>query len=350
MKHLLIFLLFVGCPWGEKVQGQAMESWTETHRLMGSEFQFIAQHDDLYLAGKAAKAGVAEVRRIERLISSWDPHSQTSEINRQAGITPVKVDWELFQLILRGKKVSKLTNGAFDLSFASLDKVWYFHEELTDLPTDSAIQQSVALIDYQNIWLDEQDTTVFLAKAGMKIGFGAIGKGYAANQARTVMMNLGIEHGLVNAGGDLICWGEDQGQPWKIGIVDPRARDESLAWLSLSDQAVVTSGDYERFAMIEGERYSHIIDPRSGWPVKGLASVSVVCSDAEVADALATSVSVLGPEKGLALLNHIRGVEGLLVKENGEIVTTKGFELNWLTQPDAEQDFWKKNQMNHEKE
>ncbi|MEM9984822.1 MAG: FAD:protein FMN transferase, partial [Bacteroidota bacterium] len=326
------------------------ESWTETHRLMGSQFQFIAQHEDLYLAGKAVKAAVSEVRRIEHLISSWDAESQTSEINRQAGIKPVKVDWELFQLILRGKKVSKLTEGAFDLSYASLDKVWYFHEELTQLPSDSAIRHSVALIDHQKIWLDEQDTTVFLAQLGMKIGFGAIGKGYAANRARAVMMNLGAMHGLVNAGGDLICWGNDQGQPWRIGIVDPRAREESMAWLSLSDQAVVTSGDYERFAMIEGERYSHIIDPRTGWPVKGLVSVSVVCPDAEVADALATAVSVLGPERGLALLNHLRGVEGLLVKENGEIVTTDGFELNWLTQPQAEADLWKTNQLDHEKE
>ncbi|MFK7923421.1 MAG: FAD:protein FMN transferase, partial [Bacteroidia bacterium] len=161
-----------------------------------------------------------------------------------------------------------------------------------------------------------------------KIGFGGIGKGYAANKASLLMLEMGIESGLVNAGGDIICWGRPaEREAWRIGVADPKSRTQILAWLGINDLAVVTSGDYERFAMIEGKRYAHIINPKTGWPVSGLKSVTIVCPDAELADALATSVFVLGPEEGLALINRLKGVEGLFVTDEDELISSKGIEL-----------------------
>ncbi|GAB4415978.1 MAG: FAD:protein FMN transferase [Bacteroidia bacterium] len=300
----------------------------ETLLLMGSRFEVVAIAPDDSLARAGVAAGIAEIRRIERLISSWDPASQTSEINRQAGRQAVRVDRELYDLIYRANKVSELTDGAFDLSFAAIDPVWRFDGSMTAVPSGSAIEASIARIGYRKIRLGAADTSVFLTEAGMKIGFGAIGKGYAANRARAVMRALGIGSGLVNAGGDLTCWGSDLGgQPWRIGIADPDRRDVAAAWLVLSDQAVVTSGDYERYARIGGQRYGHIIDPRSGWPARGLRSATVVCADAELADALATAAFVLGPTAGLDLLERLRGVEGLLITDTGQWLTTSGMKI-----------------------
>jgi len=335
IPSLTVFFLF---QVGGYIQLQGQDSlslWRESYALMGSSFQLIALHKDPYQAGKAVKAAVEEIRRIERLISSWDPNSQTSEINLKAGVSPVNVDRELFDLISRAQKVSSLTEGAFDISFASLDRVWQFHLPMDSLPDEDAISASVARINFQRIQLNAEETTVQLLDSGMKIGFGAIGKGYAANRAKVIMQSLGIENGLVNAGGDLICWGKDQDQPWRIGIVDPTARDQALAWIGISDLAVVTSGDYERFVEIEGVRYGHIIDPRTGWPVRELASVSIFCPDAELADALATSVMVLGPEQGLALINQLNGIEALLVSHEGEYWTSEGLDIAWLSKPEA---------------
>jgi FAD:protein FMN transferase len=165
----------------------------------------------------------------------------------------------------------------------------------------------------------------------MKIGFGAIGKGYAANKARYLMMQMGIESGMVNAGGDLITWGTTgHGEEWKIGLADPKKEKDHIAYLEIGDMAVVTSGDYERFSMINGVRYSHIIDPRTGYPCSGLKSVTIVCPDAEIADALATSVFVMGQEKGMKLINQMKDVDCILVNDRNEIITTDNIQLNYI--------------------
>lgn len=296
--------------------------------LMGSQFELTAISPNDSLNRTAVRAGIKEIQRIEELISSWDKYSQTSEINRQAGLKAVQVDWELYSLIHRAIKVAQLTEGAFDISFASADRIWKFDGSMQTVPSDSSLKASVNKIGFQNIQLNPADTSVFLTKAGMKIGFGGIGKGYAANKASLLMLEMGIESGLVNAGGDIICWGRPaEREAWRIGVADPKARDQILAWLAINDLAVVTSGDYERFAMIEGKRYAHIINPKTGWPVSGLKSVTIICPDAELADALATSVFVLGPEEGLALLNRLKDVEGLLITDEDELISSKGIEL-----------------------
>ncbi len=297
---------------------------------MGSRFEITANSEDDELAMKAIDAAIEEITRIEKLISSWDPESQTSEINRQAGIAPVKVDKELFDLIGRSKKISQLTDGSFDISYASMDKIWKFDGSVTTLPTNEEISTSVSKINYQDIILDNNEQTVFLKNAGMKIGFGAIGKGYAANRGRVVMKSMGIKGGIVNAGGDLITWGKEaDGNDWSIGIGDPKNKSKVLAWITVGEMAVVTSGNYEKFIMINGKRYSHIIDPKTGYPVHGLKSVTIICPDAELSDALATSVFIMGRLKGLAMINQLKGVEALVIDDDDKIWTSEHLKLNY---------------------
>ena len=308
-------------------------SQTSTHkkvlRLMGSRFEITAVNPDSILAWNSINVAVAEISRIEKLISSWDPNSQTSKINLNAGIKPVPVDSELFQLIRRCKKVSKLTGGLFDISFASIDKVWKFDGSMTRMPTEEEIAASVSKINYENIILDEKNSTVFLKEVGMKIGFGGIGKGYAANKAKAMMVSMGIASGVVNAGGDLIAWGkQENGQDWNVGITDPKDKTKIIGWLNISDQAVVTSGDYEKFVEFNGKRYGHIINPKTGMPASGINSVTIICPDAELADALATAVFVLGIKDGIDLINQLNGIEGVVINDQDLIFSSKNIQMN----------------------
>jgi len=287
--------------------------------LMGSSFTFTAISEDITLSKKAVQKGIEEVVRIESLISSWDINSETSLINKNAGFKPTKVSFELYELIRRSKRISKLSNGAFDISFASIDNIWDFKSKSVELPTDEQIKESIVHIDFQKIELSLNDTSVFLKDKGMKIGFGGIGKGYAADQAKKIMVALGIKSGVVNAGGDLTAWGNKvDGKNWEIGIQDPEAKKNIILSLPISNKSVVTSGNYERFIEINGEKYCHIIDPETGWPVKNLKSVTIICKNTELADALATTVFVLGTQKGLQLINQLKQIEAIIIDENSE--------------------------------
>lgn len=331
---IFVFLTLLSIP--INTQAQEAEAHHKILKLMGSRFEITAIHEDPQIAWDAINAAIAEMTRIEKLISSWDAHSQTSEVNRKAGIEAVKVDQELFDLIARSLKVSKLTGGVFDISFGSIEKVWKFDGSMTEMPVPDIVAASVAKINYQNIDLDPTNTTVFLKEEGMKIGFGAIGKGYAANRAKMVMQQLDIKHGLVNAGGDLIAWGKQaDGQDWKVAIAHPKTQEQALAWLTIKDMAIVTSGDYERYVEFDGKRYAHIIDPRTGYPASGLKSVTIVCPDAELADALATSVFILGETAGIQLINQLTGIECLVVTDADEVKTSDNLKLNYLSSDSA---------------
>ncbi|MCX2741027.1 FAD:protein FMN transferase [Pontibacter anaerobius] len=335
MLQRLFILLLLCCT--ALVQAQAQRLPTkepQTHKkvqlLMGTRFELAAVTRDEQKAWEAIDAGIKEIQRIEALISEWQPTSQTSEINRNAGIKPVVVNQELYDLISRSNRISSMTGGAFDISFASIDKVWKYDGSMKALPTPDQIKASVSKINYKNIILNPENHSVFLKEPGMKIGFGAIGKGYAANRARDVMREMGIEGGVVNAAGDLVTWGKQpDGQPWYVGIADPEEKDKVFSWLTADNTAVVTSGNYEKFAEVGGQRYSHIIDPRTGYPAKGLKSVTIVCPNGELADALATTVSVLGKEEGLYLVNQLKGVECLLITDEDEIVTSESLSLHY---------------------
>lgn len=327
MKQILVISFLLGLSFISHGQNK---SHKQVLLLMGSRFEITAVSQDATRANAAIEAGINEIKRIEKLISSWDSNSQTSEIARNAGIKAVQVDRELFNLIRRSKKISDLTHGAFDISYASMDKIWKFDGSMTQMPDSASIAKSVSKINYKDIILDNANTSVFLKKKGMKIGFGAIGKGYAANKALEVMSKMELEGALVNASGDLITWGKDEdGKDWKIGISNPKEKDQIFSWLSIGETAVVTSGNYEKFVTFNGKRYSHIIDPRTGYPVNGLSSVTIICPNAELADALATSVFVLGAKSGLQLINKLNGIECILVTDDQKMLTSSNLKLEY---------------------
>lgn len=322
-----ILLLVLCCPLFSF--SQMLNTVSLDTLLMGSAFSFTAVHEDEEICKQAVFSAVKEVSRIEGLISSWMEDSQTSLINNQAGKQAVKVDYELFQLIERSLKISQITNGYFDLSFASIDNIWQFNGQDASLPSQKDLDASVALINYLDIALRHSDTSVFLKQENMKIGFGAIGKGYAADKAKDIMQIYGVINGVVNAGGDLLAWGgKIDGSPWNVGIANPIDKNEIFTTIFVNNQALVTSGDYEKFLNINSERYGHIINPKTGMPVRGLLSVSIVAETAELADALATAVFVLGEKEGMDLINHLIGVEGIVVTDKNKILYSKNIILN----------------------
>ncbi|MCW0482352.1 FAD:protein FMN transferase [Gaoshiqia sediminis] len=310
-----------------ELAGFAGEVFTRTLKLMGSRFEITVVASNKSEGDQFIRMAIDEITRIEQLISSWDPSSQTSLINQNAGVKPVKVGSELFGLIERSIQISKITDGAFDISFAAMDRIWKFDGTMIQFPDSSQISQSVSKVGYENIILNHQDGTVSLKLPGMKIGFGAIGKGYAADMAKALLMDKGVVDGMVNASGDLNCWGEKpDGSPWLVGITNPLNKNHVFSWFPVENSAVVTSGNYEKYMIFDGTRYTHIIDPRTGYPTQGLASVTIFAPKAELADALATSVFVMGKETGLDFINQLTGIECVIVDDLGKIYYSKNIE------------------------
>lgn len=309
----------------------AQQPYKRTLKLMGSRFDITVVANDSIKANKYIDTAVVEISRIENLISSWDYNSQTSEINRNAGIKPVKVDKELFDLIERAIGISKLTDGAFDISYASMDRIWKFDGSMTKMPSKEEIIASVEKVGYQNIVLYKKNSTVFLKLEGMKIGFGAIGKGYAADKAKTLLISKGVSSGIINASGDMNTWGKQpNGNEWKVAITNPMDKNKVFALLPITNGAVVTSGNYEKYVNFNGKRYTHIIDPRTGYPSTGIISVTVFAPKAELADALATSVFVMGKEAGLDRINQLPKIECIIIDDKGNITKSKNIEIDKL--------------------
>ena len=291
--------------------------------LMGNRFDLGVVSSNTDLAEQAIEKAIAEIQRIEALLSTFKDDSQTNLINRKAGISPVKVDKEVYELIQRAQRISKVTQGAFDLSYGSLDKsLWNFDQKMTQLPSPEIALESVGLINYENIELGEG--TVFLREKGMRIGFGGIGKGYAADRAKKVLQDLGFENGVVNASGDMNAWGvREDGNPWKVGISNPDAPIEVFAEFDLINSAVATSGNYEKFVWIDGVKYSHTIHPKTGFPIHGIKSVTVFAPFAELADVLTTPIAVMGVEVGLDLINQMAGISCLIISDDNVIYSSK---------------------------
>lgn len=329
LLHFIVLLIFCGLAF--QATAKPSGSAKKVLKLMGCRFEITAIANNDTIAWKAVNAGIHEIRRIEDMISSWKDSSQTSLINKNAGIQPVKIDKELFDLIYRAKKVSALTGGAFDISFASMDNIWTFDRGEHPLPDSSVVADARSKIGYRKILLNAEDTTVFLTEQGMKIGFGAIGKGYAANRAKKIMSQIpGVTGGVVNASGDLFTWGESiSPDGWTVKIADPKDKAKPIGWLRIDDMAIVTSGDYEKYFTCNGQRYCHIINPVTGYPTQGIASATIICPDAELADALATSVIVLGKDNGIALIDKLEGIECIVIMEDGSIYKSKNLKLNY---------------------
>lgn len=311
------------------VLGSAQQTHKRTLLLMGSRFDITVVAQDTIQANQYIDIAVAEISRIEKLISSWDQSSQTSLINKNAGIRPVKVDQELFDLINRSIGISKLTDGAFDITYASMDKIWKFDGSMTKMPTEEKIKASVAKVGYRHVVLDKENSTVFLNKKGMKIGFGAIGKGYAADKAKALLIQNKVSAGIINASGDMNTWGKQpDGNDWKVAITNPLNKTKAFALLPIVNSAVVTSGNYEKFVSFNTKRYSHIIDPRTGYPSSGIISVTVFAPKAELADALATSIFVMGKEVGMNRINQLAQIECIIISDKGDIYTSDHIQID----------------------
>jgi thiamine biosynthesis lipoprotein len=324
MKIKLFLLLIFGCFASTQAQVQVHRAVT----LMGSRFDITIVASDSLKANQNIDEVVSEIARIEQLISDWKTDSQISEVNRNAGIKPVKVDSEVFELTQRALYFSQLTKGGFDISYAAMDKIWRFDGSMKQMPSDQEIKQSVANVGYQNMILDSVNCTIFLKKMGMKIGFGATGKGYAADKGRALMQAKGVEAGIVNASGDLSTWGTQiNGKPWLIGLTNPFNEEENVSVIKLKTEAVVTSGSYEKYVIFDGKRYAHIINPVTGYPVSGLISVTVVGPSAEQANGLSTSIMVLGKEAGAALMKQFPQYAYLLITDEGEVVKSPNFKF-----------------------
>lgn len=300
-----------------------------TLKLMGNRFEFTVISDKEEIGQEAIDMAIEEVRRIEDLLSTFKETSQTNLINRNAGIQSVKVDNELIQLIKRSIKISAITQGAFDITYGSIDKsLWNFDTTMTALPDLKIALKSVCLIDYKNMMIDDQDSTVILKHRGMRIGFGGIGKGYAADRAKQILQNIGIKSGIVNAAGDLVTWGKQvNDKNWTIGIADPNQCGQLFSALNISNMAIATSGNYEKYITIDGKKYSHTIDPKTGLPVTGIKSVTILCPSAELADALATPIMVMGIHVGLDLINQLQHVACIIIDDADKLYTSNNINV-----------------------
>ena len=297
---------------------------------MGNHFEISVVSEDESWANERIDEGVREIQRIEKLLTTFNESSETSLINQNAGIAPGKVSLETFSLIERSIKISNLTQGAFDITYGSIDKsLWNFDTKMTALPDKAIAKKMVRLINYRNIILNKEETTVFLKEKGMRIGFGGIGKGYAAERARLIMKQNGVTSGIVNASGDLTTWGlQPNNKPWTIGIANPNASNELFSYMEVSGMAVATSGNYEKFVMIDGKKYSHTIDPHTGLPVSGIKSVTVITLNAEIADAMATPIMVMGIKAGLNIINQMKDIEAIIIDDDNRLFASSNIRFS----------------------
>ncbi len=295
----------MGAPWGISVAA--------TNGMSSAEVQ------------SRIAAAYAEVERVESVMSEWRSTSPISAVNAAAGGEPVEVPDELRDIILRANEISRLSGGAFDITWKGMGDLWRWDDEDFTPPDEERIRRARKRIGWRKIVV-EQDR-VGLPDEGMQIGLGGIAKGYGVDRAARVLRDAGLRNFMIDGGGDIYVAGRKHGRPWRLGIRHPReGRDSLLATLALSDAALVTSGDYERSRVIDGVRVHHIVDPRTGRPTTLCQSVSVIAPDAETADALATAVFVLGPREGLKLIAGKERTEALVVDAEGQLWTTEGFD------------------------
>lgn len=306
-----------------------MRVFSQSLKLMGNNFTISVVADNESFAQENINLAIAEIRRIEQLFTTYNNNSQTNLINQNAGIKPIVVDKEVFDLIERSIGISKITQGAFDISYGSIDKsLWNFDKTITSLPSAEQAKKMVYLINYNNILLDKEDCSVFLKEKGMRIGFGGIGKGYAAEMAKNILIKNNVVSGIINASGDLTTWGvQPNGKPWTIGIANPDLPAAAFSYIEISNKAVATSGNYEKFIMIDGKKYSHTIDPKTGLPISGIKSVTIISSNAEFADAMATPIAIMGIKAGLYLIDQIPDLYCIIIDDNNKIYTSKNINL-----------------------
>lgn len=297
------------------------EWYAEQQDKMGTRVEIQLWSDDEPTARRLIAAGMAEFDRIEAWMSSFIESSEVSRVNREAAAAPVPISPELYDLVRRSVELSVRSGGAFDITFDSVGKLYDFRKRLR--PDDAAIEANLPAINFRHIVLEPDPRTIRFTLPGTRINFGGIGKGYACERVAEVLRAAGVAHALVNAGGDTRLIGDRRGRPWIVGIRDP---DDAARWvtrLALDDEAISTAGDYERFFDDNGVRYHHILDPRSGKSVSGVRSVTVIGPDATMTDGLDTAVFVMGPERGLALIDATPGYAAVVIDAERNVRLSK---------------------------
>lgn len=288
---------------------------------MGTVIEITLFSEDEEAARKASLQAFQEIKRIEQLMSSWIETSDVSRLSRSAGKEWVKVSPETFEVIQKSQKISSLSEGAFDITIAPLTQLWRKARERGVPPSSEEVKKILGLVNFRNL-LIHPEGKVFLKKKGMAIDPGGIAKGYAVDRAFEILTSLGFKNLIVNAGGDLRVGGLKENQPWSIGIQNPRSAEKIMATISVSNSAIATSGDYEKFFFHQGKWYHHILNPKTGFPADGCQSVTILSKDGMTADGLATAVFVLGSAKGHALCQKLEGVECLIVDKEGTVRMT----------------------------
>tara|TARA_R110002126_G_scaffold47327_6_gene132572 strand:+ start:4208 stop:5215 length:1008 start_codon:yes stop_codon:yes gene_type:complete len=329
MRFALLALLALGSC-AEPVSNRSVEvspfaDWHHVKRefaAMGTDLTIEAIGPDSAALERAITAAESELRRVEDLMTSWRD-SPLTRMNATAGEGPQVIPAELAELIQRSLVVSEFTHGAFDVTFASVGKLWDFKRKPPVLPDQVTLTAALEHVGWDRVELDVATSTITLP-AGTAIGLGGIAKGYGVDRAMAMLIEHGVKHGVVNAGGDLKALGTNFGKTWQVAVRHPRRPTEVLAMIPVSNVCMVTSGDYERFFEVDGRRYHHILDPRTGSSATGCMSATVLAPDAAFADALATALCVLGPDLGMPLVEELGSVQALLVDMNGEVVVSTG--------------------------
>lgn len=290
--------------------------------IMGTAVRVELWHDDATAARAAMSAVMDEMHRIDALMSPYKPESELSRINREAAHKPVGISKEMFDLIARSIEFSKLSGGAFDITFSSVGYLYDYREHVK--PTDAQIAKALPGINYRHLQLDPRGRTIHYARPGVRIDLGGIAKGYAVDNCIAILKGRGITNAIVTAGGDTRLLGDRRGRPWNVGIRDPRRRGEVAAVLPLADVAISTSGDYERFFEEDGVRYHHIINPRTGKSATGVHSVTIIGPDGITTEGLTKSVFVKGPKEGMRLIESLKGIDAIIIDDAGHMLYSPG--------------------------
>lgn len=292
--------------------------------IMGTRIGVELWSEDAGRGEAAIDAVIAELRRIDAGMSTYKPDSELSRLNATAAAGPVRVSQELFDLLQRSIRFSELTEGAFDVTYASVGFMYDFRKRVR--PSEEDLRRALPAVNYRHLVLDPNKQTVSFARKGVRIDLGGIGKGYAVDRGIEVLRSRGIEHALVTAGGDSRIIGDRFGHPWVVGIRHPDRKSEIIARIPLEDAALSTSGDYERYFDENGVRYHHILDPKSGQSARAVRSATIIGPDATTTDGLSKTAFVLGPEKALELYNRMPGIDAVLVAPDGRVLYTEGME------------------------
>jgi thiamine biosynthesis lipoprotein len=295
---------------------------TREEAIMGTAVRVELWHDDATAARAAMSAVMDEMHRIDALMSPFKPDSELSRINREAAHKPVPISQEMFGLIARSIEFSKLSGGAFDITFSSVGYLYDYREHVK--PTDQQIAQALPGINYRHLQLDPKARTIHFARPGVRIDLGGIAKGYAVDNCIALLKGRGIGNAIVTAGGDSRLLGDRRGRPWNVGIRDPRQRGDVAAVLPLADVAISTSGDYERFFEEDGVRHHHIINPRTGKSATGVRSVTIIGPDGITTEGLTKSVFVKGPKEGMRLIETLKGIDAIIIDDAGRMLYSPG--------------------------